>query len=53
MAEFLISKSYSLKISEWYPVKVYGGPHEWKRLTNYPCELDSKAWGNIIAIHES
>ncbi len=49
MAEFLLSKGYKLKISEWYPVKAYGAVHEWKRLTDYPCELDTNAWGNIIA----
>jgi len=50
MAKFLISKGYKLKISEWYPVKAYGTAHEWKRLVDYPCELDDKAWGNIIAL---
>ena len=49
MAEFLLSKSYELLISEWYPVKAYGTKHEWKRLTSYPCEIDENAWGNIIA----
>ena len=49
VAEFLLSKSYKLKISEWEPVVTYGGSHKWKRLTDYPCELSDNAWGNIIA----
>ena len=52
MAEFLLSKGYKLKISEWYPVKAYGTAHQWKRFVDYPCELGEGAWGNIIA-HES
>lgn len=49
MAEYLLSKSYSLTISEWYPVKAYGTQHQWKRFASYPCELNPNAWGNIIA----
>jgi len=48
-AEFLLSKGYELKISEWYPVEAYGSPHQWKRFVDYPCELAPDAWGNIIA----
>ena len=50
MAKFLMSKGYSLKVSEWYPVKAYGAAHEWKQFADYPYELDSNAWGNIVAV---
>jgi len=50
LARFLQDKGYKLIVSEWYPIKKYGGPHDWRRLTPYPCELeDPKAWGNIFA----
>jgi FkbM family methyltransferase len=50
LAQYLIERGYKLIISEWYPVKKYGGVHTWKRFTVYPCGLgDPKAWGNIIA----
>ncbi len=53
LATFLQDKGYSLVISEWYPVKVYGGLHDWRRFTTYPCTLeDPRSWGNIIAVRD-
>ena len=53
LAEYLRAKSYNLIISEWYPILAYGSPHRWRRFALYPCELlDSKAWGNIIAVRD-
>lgn len=51
LAEYLVKHTYRLIISEWYPVKVYGGTHRWRRFNTYPCQLaDPNAWGNIFAI---
>jgi FkbM family methyltransferase len=53
MAQFIQSRGYKLIISEWYPIKKYGGPHDWRRFTSYPCELvEDNAWGNILAVKE-
>jgi FkbM family methyltransferase len=50
LADFLVGHGYKLIVSEWYPIKRYGGPHDWRRFATYPCQLeDSKAWGNIFA----
>jgi hypothetical protein len=53
LAKFLKDQGYKLIISEWYPIRVYGGLHDWKRFTTYPCELgDPNAWGNIPEARE-
>ncbi len=53
LADFLVNKAYWLIISEWYPVKAYGGLHRWRRFTTYPCDLvDPQGWGNIIAVKD-
>ena len=53
LAAFLVERGYKLVISEWYPVKRYGGLHDWKRFTTYPCTLeDPTAWGNIFAVKD-
>ena len=53
LANFLVNHGYQLIISEWYPVKVYGGVHRWRRFTTYPCQLvDSAGWGNIFAVKD-
>lgn len=51
LADYLADKGYRLVISEWYPVKAYGGAHRWRRFAVYPCQLaDQHGWGNIFAI---
>ena len=53
LAHFLSQHHYHLIISEWYPIQKYGGAHQWRRFTTYPCELeDPQAWGNILATKE-
>jgi len=53
LANFLQEHGYKLIVSEWYPVKKYNGPHDWRRFTTYPCELENpKGWGNIFALKE-
>ena len=50
LAKYLIEHGYYVLVSEWYPAVKRGGPHWWRRLKSYPCELmDQNAWGNIIA----
>jgi hypothetical protein len=34
LAAFLVGEGYQLIISEWYPVKAYGGLHRWRRFTH-------------------
>jgi FkbM family methyltransferase len=54
LACFLADRGYNLIVSEWYPIKKYGGPHDWRCFNRYPSELhDTKAWGNIIAVRDS
>jgi FkbM family methyltransferase len=49
LAQFLQDRGYRIIVSEWHPIKKYGGLHDWKRFTTYPCELaDPRAWGNIL-----
>jgi FkbM family methyltransferase len=53
LADYLVDHGYRLVISEWYPVKAYGGAHRWRRFTTYPCQLaDQHGWGNIIAVRD-
>ncbi|HEX5475772.1 MAG TPA: FkbM family methyltransferase [Vicinamibacterales bacterium] len=53
LARLLIQQHYALVVSEWYPVRRYGGPHRWRRFARYPCDLvDGNAWGNIIAVQD-
>ena len=53
LAKFLLEHKYKLVVSEWFPIIKYGGPHDWRRFTTYPCELeDPQAWGNIMAAKE-
>jgi FkbM family methyltransferase len=53
LACFLADHGYNLVVSEWYPIKKYGGPHDWRCFNRYPSELhDTKAWGNIIAARD-
>lgn len=53
LAAFLMDKGYRLIISEWHPVKSYGGSHKWRRFATYPVDLkDPDGWGNIIAVQD-
>lgn len=53
LARFLEARGYKLIVSEWYPVKRYGGTHDWRGFNVYPCELsDPKAWGNVLAARD-
>jgi FkbM family methyltransferase len=50
LARFLQQKGYRLVVSEWYPIRKYGGLHDWRRFAAYPCDLkEGRAWGNIMA----
>jgi len=53
MATFLQNRGYEVLVSEWHPILKYGIAHDWRRLVQYPCVLDSPdAWGNLIALKE-
>jgi len=53
LANYLVNQGYKLIVSEWHPIKKYGGPHDWRRFASYPCKLeDPNAWGNILATKE-
>ena len=53
LANYLVDHGYQLLISEWYPIKVYGGVHRWRRFIPYPCQLaDPAGWGNIFAVND-
>lgn len=50
IADFLISKEYTVYVSEWYPIIKYGSQHTWKRLFKYSNQkIDEKSWGNLLA----
>jgi FkbM family methyltransferase len=50
LAQYLQSKGYVVIVSEWFPIKRYGTPGEWRRFGRYPCKLKNRrAWGNLIA----
>lgn len=50
LAEYLQSFGYTVYVSEWHPVIRYGGPHQWRVLKLYPCELeDPNACGKLLA----
>ncbi|MEM7534202.1 MAG: FkbM family methyltransferase [Chloroflexota bacterium] len=57
LADFLLEKGYKILVSEWYPIEQYGDSHQWKRFFIYSqssdSTIDSDAWGNFIAVHES
>jgi len=54
LGDLLLERGYAVFLSEWFPVKQYGGAHEWRSLQAYPCELtDPQAWGNFIAVDKS
>lgn len=51
IADYLVEKGYKLFVSEWYPIAKYGTKHRWKKLMEYPSNLDDpESWGNLIAV---
>lgn len=51
LARFLQERGYVVLVSEWYPIRVYGGPHRWRRLARWPMKLAAEgAVGNLIAV---
>jgi FkbM family methyltransferase len=53
IAHFLEQHGYSVVVSEWEPITEYGTRHKWRRFVNYPTELASDSWGNLIAVDPS
>lgn len=54
LAETLRERGYRVYVSEWFPIRRYGVPHDWHSLRAYPCELElGDSWGNLIAFDES
>lgn len=52
MGNFLLEKGYRVYLSEWEPIKQYGGHHQWKQWHTYPAEVTNpECWGNFIAIN--
>lgn len=50
LADFLINKDYHLFISQWEPIRTYGGMHKWKSMELYsPHKRYAKGWGNFLA----
>lgn len=51
LGQFLVDCGYLVFLSEWHPIVRYGGPHQWRRIRQYPCSLqDSRGWGNFVAV---
>ena len=50
LANYLVDQDYRVAVSEWYPVKQYGGKHKFRSISEYPVKLhDPNATGNLIA----
>lgn len=49
MIDYLTQFGYKVMVCEWEPIVKYGGNHKFRAAKMYPCELDPKAWGNLIA----
>jgi len=53
LADYLYQKGYSVYVSEWHPVIMYGTRHDWHRLARFPCHLASEhSWGNLLAFRD-
>lgn len=51
LADLLILQSYTVFLSEWFPLERYGANHRWRSVAAYPCGLaHNDAWGNFIAV---
>lgn len=54
LADFLVEKGYRIIISEFYPIKEYGGDYHWRRFIEYPnLELGEHSWGNMLAASDN
>ena len=54
ISNYLVSKGYTVYVSEWYPIIKYGSKHTWKRLFKYDNQkIDKSSWGNLLAFKET
>ena len=53
IARYLQRQGYAVLVSEWEPIVEYGSRHKWKRFAQYPVDLASDSWGNLIAVEPS
>lgn len=49
LCAFLKDKGYDFMLSEWFPIKEYGGQHRWKSFHQTAADVSTEGWGNIIA----
>lgn len=49
LARFLTDRGYSVFVSEWHPIERYGIQHSWRRIFEYPGEVLTGSWGNLVA----
>lgn len=52
MIEYLQNFGYHVLVCEWEPIIKYGGNHRFNKAKLYPCEINPKAWGNLIAFKD-
>ncbi|MBI2259900.1 MAG: FkbM family methyltransferase [Flavobacteriia bacterium] len=52
MIEYLQTIGYKVLVCEWEPIIKYGGHHRFNKAKFYPCDLNPKAWGNLIAFKD-
>jgi FkbM family methyltransferase len=51
IGHFLLSKGYSVFLSEYFPLERYGKSSKWRGIYKFPCDLtDQKGWGNFICL---
>lgn len=53
MADYLQQKGYEVFVSQWHPIVRYGIRHSFMCLMTYPCDINPKCWGNLIAFNKS
>lgn len=51
IVNYLITKGYEVKISEWLPIVKYGAEHTWSKFIDqeHMNEYNRQGWGNLIA----
>lgn len=53
IVDYLLNLRYIVYVSEWKPIQEYGKSHKWHRVFKYRGQkIDSKSWGNLIAIRD-
>lgn len=52
MIRDLMEAGFAVLVCEWEPIVQYGKRHRFREAKRYPCALDSKAWGNLIAFKD-